>query len=124
MRHLKTGKKLHRKKDDRKMLIKHLMSSLILKGRITTTKAKAQETRRRIEKFVTKAKKQTLASKRYLLRFLSDKVASKLYSDIAPLYKERNGGYVRIIKTAQRKVKDGSELVILEWVEPNKPTTN
>ena len=121
MKHLKEGRKLHRKRDARKMLVKHLVSNLILKGRITTTKAKAQETRRRIEKFVTKAKQQTLASRRYLLRFLSEKVAMKLYSDIAPLYKNRNGGYVRIIKTAQRKVKDGSKLVIVEWVE-NKLT--
>lgn len=120
MRHLKEGKKLHRKTDARKMLIKHLVSNLIIKGRITTSKAKAQETRRKVEKLVTKAKQQTLSSRRSLQRFLSKKVTAKLYSEIAPIYKDRPGGYVRIIKTAQRKVKDGSELVILEWVDKDK----
>lgn len=116
MRHLKTGRKLHRKKDSRWLLKKNLMADLILRGRIRTTMAKAKETSKRIEKLITKAKKQDLHSLRELKRFLPEKASDKLYYEIASLFKERHGGYTRIIKTGEKKVKDGSSLVILEFI--------
>ena len=117
MRHLKSGRKLHRKKDSRRLLKKSLMASLILHGRIRTTKAKAEETSKEIEKLITKAKKQSLSSFRELKKFLPAKASNKLYYEIAPLFKERSGGYTRIIKTSEKKLKDGSPVVILEFVE-------
>ena len=117
MKHLKKGRKLHRQKDQRKALLKSLAANLILKERIKTTLEKAKETKIIVEKLVTIAKKQDLSALRNLKKKLPEKAASKLYYEIAPLYKSRRGGYTRIIKTAERKKRDASFLVILEFVE-------
>jgi large subunit ribosomal protein L17 len=117
MKHLKKGRKFHRKRDQRKALLKSLAANLILQEKIQTTLEKAKETKIIVEKLITLAKKQDLAALRNLKKKLPEKAANKVYYEIAPLYKKRRGGYTRIIKTAKRKVRDASLIVILELVE-------
>lgn len=116
MRKLKKGRKFGRKRDQRRALLKSLLSSLILKEKIRTTEAKAKEIRSFLEKFITKAKKGNLYSKRLLLRYFSKKVTKKLVEEIAPRYKERKGGYSRIIKLGPRK-SDGAKMAIIELIK-------
>ncbi|HZI95795.1 MAG TPA: 50S ribosomal protein L17 [Candidatus Paceibacterota bacterium] len=120
MKHLKKGKKFHRKRDQRKALLKGLAANLILKERIKTTSEKAKETKSKVEKLITIAKKQNLVALRRVKENLPEKAANKLYYEIAPLYKDRKGGYTRIIKTSIRKVRDASPLVILEFVKESE----
>jgi large subunit ribosomal protein L17 len=122
MKHLKKGRKFHRKRDQRKALLKSLAANLILRERIKTTLEKAKETKMVVEKLITLAKKQNLAALRNLKKKLPEKAANKIYYEIAPLYKKRRGGYTRIIKTAERKVRDASLIVILELVEKSLKT--
>ena len=116
MRKRKRGRKFSRKKDQRKALLKGLASSLLLKEKIKTTEPKAKELRGFVEKFITRAKKGDLHSRRLLLKFLSPQVVRKLIGDIAPRYKERNGGYTRIIKIGLRK-GDRAKMAIIELVK-------
>ncbi|TSA56134.1 50S ribosomal protein L17 [bacterium] len=120
MKHLKKGKKFHRKRDQRKALLKGLAANLILKERIKTTSVKAKEAKSKVEKLITIAKKQNIVALRRVKENLPEKAANKLYYEIAPLYKDRKGGYTRIIKTSIRKVRDASPLVILEFVKESK----
>jgi len=120
MKHLKKGKKFHRKTDQRKALLKGLAANLILQERIKTTSVKAKETRIKVEKLITIAKKQNLIALRKVKENLPEKAANKLYYEIASLYKDRKGGYTRIIKTSIKKVRDASPLVILEFVKEQK----
>lgn len=115
MRNLKKGRKLHREKGQRKALLRSLGGSLVLKGGITTTEAKAKELRRFIEKKITKAMKGDIATRRYLERFFPKEVVKKLVDETAPSYKERKGGYTRIIKIGRRK-NDGAEIVKIELI--------
>ncbi len=117
MKHLKKGRKLHRKRDQRKALIRSLVHNLILKEKIKTTLAKAKEAQKKIERLITIAKKQNLTAYRRLKKDLPKKSLNKLYYEIAPLYKDRKGGYTRIIKTMITRKGDGAELVILEFVK-------
>ena len=121
MKHLKKGKKFHRKTGQRKALLKGLAANLILKERIKTTSVKAKEAKIKVEKLITTAKKQNLIALRKIKEDLPEKAANKLYYEIAPLYKNRKGGYTRIIKTSIRKVRDASPLVILEFIKEEKP---
>ena len=116
MKHLKKERKFGRTRDKRKALLKSLLSAIILKERIETTEAKAKETSRLVEKFITKAKKGDLASQRLLAKFFSPQIVKKLFSEIAPRYKERKGGYTRIIKLGQRKT-DGAKMAIIELIK-------
>jgi len=120
MKHLKKGKKFHRKRDQRKALLKGLAANLILKERIKTTSIKAKEAKSKVEKLITIAKKQNIVALRRVKENLPEKAANKLYYEIAPLYKDRKGGYTRIIKTSIRKIRDASPLVILEFVKESK----
>ena len=119
MRKRKKGRKFARKKDQRRALRKTLAGSLIEKQRIKTTLAKAKELRPFIEKLVTHARKQDVAAMRYLLRHLPKKPAKKLLDNIAPKFKDRPGGYTRIIKMGARK-SDSAKLAVIEFVLPNK----
>jgi len=116
MRKRKKGRKLHRKRDQRRALLKGLMRSLILYEKIKTTEAKAKEVRPLIEKMITKAKKGDLSARRYLLRFFSKEIVKKLMEEIAPRYKERPGGYTRIFKLGPRK-SDGAKMAIIELIK-------
>jgi len=116
MRKRKIGRKLSRKRDQRKALLKGLASSLFLKEKIKTTEAKAKEVSRFAEKCVTKAKKRDLAARRHLARFFSKEVVKKLVDDIGKRYKERPGGYTRIMKLGPRK-SDGAKMATIELVK-------
>jgi len=120
MKHFKKGRKFNRERDQRKALLKSLVSALIMKEKIKTTEAKAKEASRLVEKFITKAKKGDLASKRFLARFFTQKIIKKLVEDIAKRYisgdKERKGGYTRIIKFGPRKT-DGARMALLELIK-------
>ena len=116
MRHQKEGRKFHRKTGQRRAFLKSLLSNLILKGKIETTEARAKEIKQRVEKLVTVAKKQNIASLRILISRVSKKPAFKLYYDIAPKYADRKGGYVRIVKLGKRRVGDASTINLVEFV--------
>lgn len=116
MRHQKRGKKFHRKKGQRKALFKGLLNNLITKEKILTTEAKAKELRSRLEKLISIAKKENLASLRILLGRLPKKSAEKLYYEIAPRYKERRGGYLRVIKSGRVRKSDGAKIAMIEFV--------
>ena len=121
MRKRKRGRKLSRKRDQRKALLKALASALLLNEKIKTTEAKAKEVSSLVEKFITQAKKGDLASRKLLAKYLgggrvaSKKIVKKLMEEIAPRYKERKGGYTRIIKLGPRK-SNGAKMSIIELV--------
>jgi len=116
MKKRKRGRKFSRKRNQRKALLRSLESALILKERIRTTEAKAKEVSRFVEKQITLAKSENLNSRRLLARKLPRKIVKKLVNEIAKKYKERKGGYTRIIKLGQRK-SDGAEMAIIELVK-------
>ena len=115
MRKLKKGRKLSRKRDQRRALLKSLAQSLFLKEKIKTTQAKAKELSSFAEKQITLAKRGDLTSRRRLVRYFSKEIAKKLIEEIAPRYKERKGGYTRIIKLGPRK-NNGAKMAIIELV--------
>ena len=116
MRKRKKGKKLSRDRDQRKALLKSLAVSFILHKKIKTTKAKAKELSRFIEPLITRAKIDNLNNTRFLNKFFPPKIVQKLVKDIAPQYKNRKGGYTRIIKLGPRKL-NGAEMAIIELVK-------
>lgn len=116
MRKRKKGRKFSREKNQRRAFLKSLANSLFLKEKIKTTEARAKEVQRFAEKFITRAKKGDLHSRRLLLRFFSPQIVKKLVEDIAPQYKERKGGYTRILKLGPRK-SDGAKMAIIELVK-------
>ncbi len=115
MPRIKHTKRFRRDRDQRRALFASLSRSLVLNEKIKTTEAKAKELRPFIEKAVTKAKKNDLATRRLLAGRLSEEVADKLVKEIAPRYEERPGGYTRIIKLPPRK-EDGARMAIIEFV--------
>jgi len=117
MRHLKKGKKFGRKTDARKALLKGLVASLILKEKIQTTTSRAKQTRILAERLITIAKKQNLAALRFLKSRLPKKAADKLYYQIAIKFKDRKGGYTRLMKSPKRRLKDAGEVSYLELVK-------
>jgi large subunit ribosomal protein L17 len=113
------GNKLHkigRNREQRKALLRSLSNDLITRGSITTTEAKAKALKPFVEKMVTHAKKGSLASRRYVLRFLTQGSTHKLFDEIAPNYTDRVGGYTRIIK-APIRTSDVSKMAIIELVK-------
>lgn len=116
MRKLKKGRKFSRERGQRKALIKSLTSAFILKEKIRTTEAKAKELRIFLEKYINRAKDKDLTTKRFLAKFFSPLLVKKLTEEIGPRYKERKGGYTRILKLGQRK-SDGTKMAIIELVK-------
>lgn len=116
MRKLKQGRKLSRKRNQRKALLKSLASAIFLHKKIKTTEAKAKEVSRFVEKCITRAKKGDLSSRRILAKYFSKDLNKKLIDEIAPKYKDRKGGYTRIIKLGPRK-SDGAKIAIIELVK-------
>jgi large subunit ribosomal protein L17 len=118
MRHLKKISKLGRTASHRKAMLANMASSLLGSqgGRIITTVPKAKALRSVVERLITHAKKGSLAARRHTARTIRDKaVLARLFGTIAPLYKEREGGYTRILKLRDRK-GDGAGLAIVELV--------
>ena len=114
---------LSRKSFQRKALLRDLITDLILNGRIETTLAKAKELKRLADKMVTLGKKNTLASRRQaaeLIRFETDEegkyALQKLFDEIAPKFANRNGGYTRVLKIANRR-GDNAPMAIVSLVK-------
>ena len=110
-------RKLGREKRHRRSMLATLTKQLIENERIVTTETRAKEVRRCFDRMVTYGKKGTLVARRNALAFLhnDNEVVSKVFNELAPRYAERNGGYTRIIKLAERKGDNALE-VILELV--------
>lgn len=92
----------------RKSLLSNLTSELLRKGEIVTTEARAKEVRKFADKMITYGKKGTLVSRRKALAFLGNdnELVRKVFDELAPSYKDRNGGYTRIIKLNERRGDD------------------
>jgi len=117
MRHRKRTIKLGRKSAHREALLAGLVSDLIAEKRIKTTLPKARAARSMAEKMVTLGKKGTLAARRIAIsRIRRPERVKILFEDIAPAFKERPGGYTRILKLGRRD-GDNAEMALLEWVE-------
>ncbi len=120
MRHHNTTKKFGMESGPRRALMRSMALNLILKEKIETTEAKAKATRSYVEKLVTKAKDDSVATRRLLTSRLgggSDPAVKKLVDVIAPRYKDVQGGYTRVIKTRTRIGSDGAEMAIIEFVK-------
>jgi large subunit ribosomal protein L17 len=117
MRHLKRTAKLGRTPEHRNAMLANLVCSLIEHKRVTTTLAKAKAARSVAEKMVTLGKSGTIHDRRLAVARLHQEDAAKiLFKEIAPAFKERNGGYTRIIRMNQRN-GDAAQRAILEWVD-------
>lgn len=123
-------RKLGRTSSQRKAMLRDLTSDLIINERIVTTEARAKEVRKTTEKMITLGKKGDLHARRQAAEYVRNEVASvkeegedivvqsvlqKLFSDVAPRYAERQGGYTRIMKTEPRR-GDAAPMVIIELV--------
>lgn len=116
MNHNKSYRKLGRRADHRKAMLKNLTISLVREERMETTVTRAKELRKFAERMITLGKKGTLADRRRAFAFLRDEEAvAKIFNDLAPKYAERNGGYTRIVKTSVRR-GDSAELAIIALV--------
>ncbi len=117
MRHRHGFNRLGRKPAHRKAMTRNMVTSLFRHERITTTKPKAQAIRRVAEKMITRAKTDSVHNRRIIARDINDKgVVAKLFTELGPRFKERPGGYTRILKLGPR-MSDAAEMVILELVE-------
>ena len=120
MRHRKHTFKVGRTTAHRHAMLANAVCSLIDHGRITTTLVKAKEIRRLADRMVTYAKEGSLHKRRLAIAELhSVELVHKLFADVAPQFKERNGGYTRIMKLGPRR-GDGAEMCILEFVESDE----
>ncbi|NOY39746.1 MAG: 50S ribosomal protein L17 [Nitrospirae bacterium] len=117
MRHRVHKKNFGRNTLQRKALFRNLMVSLFMHERIETTVTKAKVIKSLAEKVVTLGKKGDLHSKRMALSYVPNRAAiAKLFSEIAPRFSKRNGGYLRVVKTRVR-LKDQAPLAVLEFVD-------
>ena len=128
MRHLNGVRKFNKDSEHRRAMFSNMMTSFFRHERITTTVAKAKELRSLSEKVITRAKVNTLHNKRVIMRRIHDRdIIAKLFDEIAPKYKERNGGYTRIVKLGNR-AGDAADLALIELINTEggaeaKPTS-
>lgn len=121
MRHLVSGRKLNRTASHRRAMLSNMAISILDKERITTTVAKAKEVRGVVERLITYGKKGDLHGIRLAARRINNKtILKKLFDDIAPGYKDREGGYTRIVKLGERK-GDNASMSIIELVGRGSP---
>src|SRR4051812_42101347 len=138
MRHLKAGRRLSRNASHRRSMFRNLAMALFRHERIITTVAKAKEARPFIEKLITLAKQNTLHARRLVLARLGPPskaevmphddpekadpthVIVKLFTDIAPRYADRQGGYLRVLKRHERRLGDAGHTAFLELVKPEE----
>lgn len=119
MRHRVKGRKLGRTASHREALLRSLATSLLKHKRIKTTVAKAKEARTFVETLITKARKNDLHAKKFVMNFIKDKeVVKELFSEIITKIGDRPGGYTRVIKLG-RRAGDAAEVAILELVDYN-----
>jgi large subunit ribosomal protein L17 len=110
------GRKFSRKIGPRNALLRVLVNNFFLQEKIKTTEAKAKELRSIAEKMITRAKDANLANRRLLATSLTPKMTKKVIEEIAPIYKDRKGGYTRITKLGPRN-SDSAKMVIIELVK-------
>lgn len=134
--HMIRGRQLSRDTEHRKSLRRNLVQSLFEHGKVRTTLPKAKEVRAMAEKMITLARDGSLNSRRRVISMIQDRrlvdkeqeftgqtVVQKLFSDIAPKFADRQGGYTRIIKLSDYRIGDGGSLVLLQLLtEESKPT--
>lgn len=117
MKHKIGFNKLNRMAAHRKALLRNMATVLFKHERIETTRSKAVETRRLAEKMITRAKIDSVHNRRIIGRKITDEaILAKLFTDIGPRFKDRAGGYTRIIRTGAR-ANDAADMVILELVD-------
>lgn len=117
MRHRKSGRKLGRTSSHRKAMFRNMSTSLVMHETIKTTLPKAKELRRVIEPLITLAKVDGVANRRLAFSRLRDKAAvGKLFSDLGPRFKERPGGYLRILKMGPRP-GDAAPMALVQLVD-------
>lgn len=140
MRHRFAGKQLSRSPSHRRAMRRNMAASLIEHGSIRTTKTKAKELRRFVERLITTATRNTLHARRQVLKMIQNRhavdaeerdftepwvkkiekgrtILDVLFDDVAPRYADRPGGYTRIIRISDRRIGDAGEQVILQLVE-------
>lgn len=118
MRHGNHKYKLGVKPQHRKALVQNLASELIVHGKIRTTETKAKAVKPYVEKLVTLAKNDTIANRRLAFTKLSNKEAVKvLFEGVAPKFKQRPGGYTRLLKIADARLGDGAREAFIAFVE-------
>ncbi len=116
MRHLKAGSKLGRNPAHRRATLRNLVTNVIERERITTTLTRAKAARRLVDQMITLGKRDSLHARRQAAAYLMTPGATqKLFSDIAPRFADRAGGYTRVIHAGWR-IGDGAQLAILELV--------
>lgn len=116
MRHRKKGRQLSRTRPHKRATLRNMATSLFRHERIRTTEAKAKELRSFAEKLITVARSDDLHHRRQVRRHIADKeILAKLFEQIGPRYRERDGGYVRVLKLGARR-GDGAEMAIVELV--------
>ncbi len=116
MRHRKSGRQLNRNSSNRKAMFKNMANSLFLHGAIRTILPKAKELRRVVEPLITKAKVDSVANRRNAFSKLrDDAMVAKLFTELAPFYKDRPGGYIRILKAGFR-TGDKAPMAIVQLV--------
>ncbi len=117
MRHRKSGRKLNRNSSHRKAMFSNMSVSLFEHEMIRTTLAKAKELRRKAEPLITLAKKDSVANRRLAFSRLRDRdIVTKLFTELGPRYKDRPGGYLRILKCGFR-AGDNAPMAIVELVD-------
>jgi large subunit ribosomal protein L17 len=120
MRHRNAGFKLGRNTSHRRALLRNLVTSVIVEDRVETTVAKAKAVRPHVEKMITLGKKGDLHSRRQALAFLqTDDAVTRLFETVAPRYGDRQGGYLRIVRTGFQK-GDGAEKAFIELLGAEK----
>ena len=116
------NRKLGRTTAHRNAMLRGLVTYLLENGSVETTLTRAKEVRSIAEKMITLGKKNTLASRRAALAYVTkEEVVAKLFAELAPLYAERNGGYTQIYKLGPRR-GDGAEMAIVKLIDYVKPT--
>ena len=114
-------RKLGRPTAHRKAMMRGMVTLLLENGQVETTLTRAKEVRSIAEKMITLGKKNTLASRRAALAFITkEEVVTKVFVELAPLYAERNGGYTQIYKLGPRR-GDGAEMAIVKLIDYVKP---
>ena len=117
MRHRKSGRQLNRNSSHRKAMFQNMANSLFLHEAIKTTLPKAKELRRVVEPLITKAKSDSVANRRHVFSKLrDDAMVAKLFTELGPFYKDRPGGYVRILKAGFR-TGDKAPMAVVQLVD-------
>ncbi len=115
MRHLKAGNRLGVTTAHRRAMMRNMVTSILENGQVTCTLARAKEVRKPLEKMISWGKQGDLHARRQALRFVKSKEAmSQLFEDLAERYKDRQGGYCRIIKLGKNRLGDNSEMAIVQ----------